>query len=84
MTCLDYGSVRWTVDTLGWQGTSGGQSSTTVLNRVLANLQPGEIVLMHVGSHPTDGSTLDADALPAIIREVEARGYRFVDLDDFR
>lgn len=84
VTCLNYGSVRWTVDSLGWQGTSGGQSASTVLQRVLANLRPGEIVLMHVGSHPTDGSTLDADALPSIIREVEARGYRFVDLDDFR
>lgn len=82
--CLGYGSVRWTVDTLGWQGTSGGQSVATVTNRVLANLRPGEIVLLHVGSHPSDGSTLDATALPSIIREVEARGYRFVDLDDYR
>lgn len=82
--CLGSGSVRWTVDTLGWQGTSGGQTAATVRNRVLANLQPGEIVLLHVGSHPSDGSTLDADALPSIIRDVEARGYRFVDLDDYR
>ncbi|RPF25901.1 polysaccharide deacetylase family protein [Georgenia muralis] len=84
VNCLGYGSVRWTVDTLGWQGTSGGQSASAIVSRVLANLRPGEIVLLHVGSHPTDGSTLDADALPAIIREVEARGYRFVDLDDYR
>lgn len=82
--CLGYGSVRWSVDTLGWQGTSGGQSAASVTSRVLANLRPGEIVLLHVGSHPGDGSTLDADALPTIIREVEARGYRFVDLDEFR
>ena len=82
--CLGYGSLRWTVDTLGWQGTSGGQSAATVTSRVLAGLRPGEIVLLHVGSHPGDGSTLDADALPSIIREVEARGYRFVDLDGYR
>jgi peptidoglycan/xylan/chitin deacetylase (PgdA/CDA1 family) len=82
--CLDYGSVRWSVDTLGWQGTSGGQSAASVTARVLGSLRPGEIVLLHVGSHPTDASTLDADALPSIIREVEARGYRFVDLDDYR
>jgi peptidoglycan/xylan/chitin deacetylase (PgdA/CDA1 family) len=78
--CLNYGSVRWTVDTLGWQGTDGGQSVTTVRNRVLSNLQPGEIVLMHVGSHPRDRSTLDADALAAIISTVRAQGYRFVTL----
>jgi len=79
---LRYGSIRWTVDTLGWQGTSGGQSVQTVTNRVLANLRPGEIVLMHVGSHPTDGSTLDADALPGIIAELKRRGYGFVTIYD--
>jgi len=82
--CLNYGSVRWTVDTLGWRGTSGGQSRATVTARVLDNLQPGEIVLMHVGSHPSDGSMLDAAALPDVIARVEARGYRFVDLRQFR
>ena len=79
---LRYGSIRWTVDTLGWMGTSGGQSVQTVVNRVLANLRPGEIVLMHVGSHPTDGSTLDADALPTIIAELRQRGYGFVTIYD--
>jgi peptidoglycan/xylan/chitin deacetylase (PgdA/CDA1 family) len=79
---LRYGSIRWTVDTLGWQGTSGSQSVQTVTNRVLASLRPGEIVLMHVGSHPTDGSTLDADALPGIIAELKRRGYGFVTVYD--
>jgi peptidoglycan/xylan/chitin deacetylase (PgdA/CDA1 family) len=74
---LSYGSIRWTVDTLGWQGTSGGQTVETVVNRVLDTLQPGQIVLMHVGSHPTDHSTLDADALPVLIRELRSRGYGF-------
>jgi peptidoglycan/xylan/chitin deacetylase (PgdA/CDA1 family) len=83
VNCLGYGSVRWTVDTLGWQGTSGGQSAATVLNRVLAGLTPGEIVLMHVGSNPDDGSTLDAAALPQIISELRARGYGFTTLDAF-
>jgi peptidoglycan/xylan/chitin deacetylase (PgdA/CDA1 family) len=45
---------------------------------VLAALQPGEIVLMHVGSHPTDHSMLDAAALPQIIDAVRGRGYTFV------
>jgi len=44
----------------------------------MANLQPGEIVLMHVGSHPTDHSTLDGDALPAVIAGIKAAGYGFV------
>lgn len=80
---LGYVPVRWTVDTLGWKGTSGGQSVTTVRQRVLDTLSNGQIVLMHVGSNPDDGSTLDADALPGIIDQLRARGYSFVTLDAF-
>jgi peptidoglycan/xylan/chitin deacetylase (PgdA/CDA1 family) len=75
-----YGSFRWTVDTLGWKGTSGGMTVEAVVARVLDTAGAGQIVLMHVGSHPTDGSMLDAEALPTIIRELRARGYRFVTL----
>jgi peptidoglycan/xylan/chitin deacetylase (PgdA/CDA1 family) len=79
--------VGWTVDTLGWNGTSGGITVQTVVNRVLANLRPGEIVLMHSGSggvKPGDHSTLDADALPAVIKDLRARGYSFVTIDALR
>ena len=78
-----YGSIRWTVDTTGWRGTSGGVSVDMVRSRVLAQLGPGEIVLMHVGSNPTDGSRLDADALPGLIADIRARGYDFVSVTDF-
>jgi peptidoglycan/xylan/chitin deacetylase (PgdA/CDA1 family) len=77
---LGYGSIRWTVDTLGWKGTSSGMTATRVVNRVAANVRPGTIVLMHVGSNPTDGSMLDAKALPRIIELCRSRGYRFVTL----
>ncbi|HEY6958306.1 MAG TPA: polysaccharide deacetylase family protein [Candidatus Limnocylindria bacterium] len=78
-----YGGIRWTVDTLGWEGTSGGQSVATVTSRVLASLQPGEIVLMHVGSNPDDRSTLDADALAGVIDQIRAQGYTFTTLTDY-
>lgn len=78
---LGYIAVGWTVDTLGWQGTSGGRSVNSVVQRVLAAATPGEIVLMHVGSNPTDHSTLDADAVPRIIAGLRAAGYGFVSLD---
>ncbi len=77
---LGYVAVRWTVDSLGWEGTSGGQSVQSVTSRVLAAAQPGEIVLMHLGSNPDDHTTLDASALPAIIDGLRARGYTFVTL----
>ena len=79
---LGYVAVRWTVDTLGWQGTSGGRSAQQVADRAVAALQPGAIVLMHIGANPDDGSTLDADALPGMISRMRAAGYEFVTLDE--
>uniref|UniRef100_UPI0031DFBCF7 polysaccharide deacetylase family protein n=1 Tax=Saccharothrix mutabilis TaxID=33921 RepID=UPI0031DFBCF7 len=76
-----YVAVRWTVDTLGWKGTSGGITAAQVADRALGALGPGEIVLMHVGSNPDDGTTLDADALPGMIDRMRAAGYGFVTLD---
>jgi len=78
-----YIPFRWTVDTLGWKGTSGGITAETVCQRVLSTARAGQIVLMHVGANPTDGSTLDADALPCIIEGLRARGYGFVTLRAF-
>ena len=83
VNALGYVPVRWTVDTLGWQGTSGGRSTASVLARVLTGAAPGEIVLMHVGANPDDRSTLDADALPQIIHALRERGFGFVSLDMF-
>lgn len=81
VNALGYVAVRWTVDTLGWKGTSGGVTPQAVADRTLAALRPGEIVLMHIGSNPDDGTTLDADALPDIIDRIRAEGYGFVTLD---
>jgi peptidoglycan/xylan/chitin deacetylase (PgdA/CDA1 family) len=76
-----YVPVRWTVDTLGWEGTAGHITAAVVASRVLAAAQPGEIVLMHVGSNPDDHTTFDSDALPAVISGLRAKGYSFVTLD---
>src|SRR3954451_14262806 len=69
-------------DTGGWMGLSR-QSTGGAVQRVLRNLVPGEIVLMHLGSS-SDRSTIDSKALPAVIRLVRARGYRFVTLAGIR
>jgi peptidoglycan/xylan/chitin deacetylase (PgdA/CDA1 family) len=77
-----YAAIRWTVDTLGWQGTMNGtRGPSFVVQRVMASAQPGEIVLMHLGSNPDDGSTLDADALPEVISQLRSAGYGFVTLN---
>jgi peptidoglycan/xylan/chitin deacetylase (PgdA/CDA1 family) len=75
-----YVAVRWTVDSLGYTGTSGGMTVAKVRDRVLAAARPGMIVLMHVGANPDDGTTLDAAALPSVISGLRAKGYSFVTL----
>ena len=70
---VGYGiTVMWTVDTLGWNGFSAEQ----ITQRTMDALQPGEIVLMHVG-----GQSEDYDALSGIIQQVEAQGYSFVTVE---
>jgi peptidoglycan/xylan/chitin deacetylase (PgdA/CDA1 family) len=79
-----YVAIRWTVDSLGWQGLNGRtlpQATQFVSDRVVAAARPGAIVLMHVGSNPDDHTTLDAAALPTVISRLHAAGYRFVTLD---
>jgi peptidoglycan/xylan/chitin deacetylase (PgdA/CDA1 family) len=76
-----YVAVRWTVDSKGWQGTSGGMSVRAVVDRVVGAARPGEIVLMHIGSNPDDHTMLDAQALPTVIAQLRGRGYGFETLD---
>jgi peptidoglycan/xylan/chitin deacetylase (PgdA/CDA1 family) len=76
-----YVPFRWTVDTLGWEGTAGKISPDVVVQRVVGALRPGAIVLMHVGSNPDDGTTFDADALPRVIDAIRAQGYTLVTLE---
>jgi peptidoglycan/xylan/chitin deacetylase (PgdA/CDA1 family) len=79
---LGYVSIRWTVDTWGWMGLAA-QTVAGAQRRVVDNLVPGEIVLMHLGSS-RDRSMIDSHALPGVIRAVRARGYRFVTLSGIR
>ncbi len=74
---LGYAAIGWTVDTLGWEGRAGAGTVEDIVARVLAKLQPGAIVLMHLGAAP-DGSTMDADALPRLITALRNAGYSFV------
>jgi peptidoglycan/xylan/chitin deacetylase (PgdA/CDA1 family) len=80
---VGYGCINWTVGTRGWMGTSGGETVDTVVHAVLAGLEPGAIILMHVGANPDDHSTLDADALLRVIQGIRAAGYSFVTIEDY-
>jgi peptidoglycan/xylan/chitin deacetylase (PgdA/CDA1 family) len=76
---LGYVSVRWSLDTWGWMGTTEGQSVASVVARVASRLRRGDVILLHLGAG-RDGSMLDARALPRVIDLIRHRGYRFVGL----
>lgn len=61
--------VRWTLDSLGWEGLS----ATAITARVLAGATPGGIILMHVGAQ-----SQDAAALSNVIDGLRTRGYHFL------
>lgn len=77
-----YLNIRWTVDSLGWKGTSGGQSAITVRDKVLKSAGPGAIIMMHLGNNPDDKTHLDSEALPEIIAGLKAQGYEFKTLSE--
>jgi len=61
-----YLSIFWTIDTLDWD------TSTTceqIRSRVMRNIKPGAIILMHCGSPQ------EAQALPLVIRDLREMGY---------
>ncbi len=70
---LGYMSIYWTIDSLGWQN---GKTAESVYNRVINNVSPGAIILMHMDSAP------DAQALSGIIQNLGAKGYEFVSLTE--
>lgn len=77
-----YINIRWTIDSLGWKGTSGGMSKQAVEDKVLEKVQPGAIIMMHLGSNPDDKTHLDSEALPGIISKLKENGYEFTTLSN--
>ena len=65
-------TFQWTIDSLDWTGNS----ATDIYNRVINNIVPGAIVLMHTG-YGANGTTA---SLPNIINQLRAMGYSFVTL----
>jgi peptidoglycan/xylan/chitin deacetylase (PgdA/CDA1 family) len=77
---LGFATIGWTVDTLGWEGTSRGITVRSIIRRVVSARRPGEIVLMHPAA-TVDHSILDAQALPGIIKALRHHGYSFVTIN---
>ncbi len=67
-------NIMWTVDSQGWNGLS----SDGIVQRCLAQAQPGAIYIFHVGSQ-----SQDAAALQRVIDGLRSMGYSFVPISDF-
>lgn len=62
-------TIHWNIDTLDWQGVSASQITLKVMN----NIVPGSIILMHTGA----GASGTHGALPDMIKKLKAQGYSF-------
>jgi peptidoglycan/xylan/chitin deacetylase (PgdA/CDA1 family) len=72
---IGYQSVYWTIDSLDWKEAYGFTPAESKA-RIMNNLKPGAIVLMHVGSKIT-GEILDST-----FADITAQGYKIVSLTE--
>jgi polysaccharide deacetylase family sporulation protein PdaB len=67
-------TIHWNIDTVDWKGVS----SASITNKVVNNVVPGTIVLMHTGA----GASGTPGALPGMISKLKAKGYKFVTVSE--
>ncbi|MGM0897891.1 MAG: LysM peptidoglycan-binding domain-containing protein [Bacillota bacterium] len=67
-------TIQWNIDTIDWRGLS----STVITDKVVNNIVPGSIVLMHTGA----GASGTPGALPGMISKLKAKGYKFVTVSE--
>ncbi|RNF39478.1 polysaccharide deacetylase family protein [Planococcus salinus] len=67
-------TIQWNIDTVDWKGVSASQ----ITNKVMSNLVPGSIVLMHTGA----GASGTPGALAGMISKMKAQGYKFVTVSE--
>ena len=68
---LGYTTVNWSIDTRDWTG----RSAQAIAAQVLAEAEPGAIVLLHDGGGNRQATV---QALGIVLPALQARGYRFV------
>ena len=70
---LGYQVTLWDIDPMDWRRPG----TEAISSHILRNIHPGAIVLMHDGGGDRSQS---ADALETILRELNARGYKFYNI----
>ena len=72
---LKLGWIQWDIDTEDWKRPSAGN----IESKVLRNVRPGAVVLMHDGGGDRSHTVA---ALPTIIQGLKAQGYVFVTVSE--
>ncbi len=67
LAALGYVTIMWTIDTLDWKNPG----SDAIINRVVENVEPGAIILMHQSAPDT------LAALQTMITNLREQGYDF-------
>lgn len=88
---LGYAVVNWSASGEDWQG----DSAQVVAGRILADIQPGHIILLHDGWEPPHTQTKwqpeydrfqdrspTMEALPILISRLQSAGFRFLTLPE--
>ena len=70
-------TVIWDIEPETFSEVSA--SSEKITEHVVAKAKPGSIILLHI-MYPSRQTSMDA--VPSIIRELKAQGYRFVTVND--
>ncbi|MCR4397786.1 MAG: polysaccharide deacetylase family protein [Firmicutes bacterium] len=73
-----YSLCLWTVDSLDWRGLTREQ----VINNVLPLVANGSVILFHSAGGPGEDLSGTVGALPVVIDDLRAKGFKFVTLPE--
>lgn len=71
---MGYKIIDWSIDTRDWSGIPPSQ----ITLKIRTKLQPGSIILLHCAGGVGVNLSNTVTALPQIIKELKAQGYKFV------
>ncbi|MER2030618.1 MAG: polysaccharide deacetylase family protein [Solibacillus sp.] len=75
---MNYNVIAWDIDTLDWQE----DPPEVIASRVVDNIHPGAIILMHDGAESSGDRTNTILSLQQIIPKLQEQGYEFVTVPD--
>ncbi|MEK4386210.1 polysaccharide deacetylase family protein [Solibacillus sp. FSL W7-1464] len=75
---MNYSVIGWSVDSLDWQE----DPPEVIASKVVDNIHPGAIILMHDGAESSGDRTNTILSLQQIIPKLQEQGYEFVTVPD--